>query len=247
METLAIKIAFLLENKIVAFPPGVVGDFLTHMAVKIANEVFGIIGCLRQGAYIASFHQARSLVEICAAVNFVFYEQTRTEQRVWMFFEYEKLSGYNFFSQLQKDYENGKVPQEEYEGMRALADELAVTTDAVKERWSEIYGIPVNKLHKVKNWHHGLTITDMIEKMKDHRIKVRLYRSLSKNTHSNPFAKNMTDGEHLVIGIPRDATKIMHLKNAVQVFSYEFFRLIDQNLGTTHVSDHLHDLIAAIR
>jgi hypothetical protein len=67
LEYLTLQLTDVIEQNGVPLPKGEPGNFIHKVVEKAVNETWGLIGCLRAGAYTSSFHHGRSIIELYAA------------------------------------------------------------------------------------------------------------------------------------------------------------------------------------
>ena len=82
IESLALQISYSFENKIFTLPDDDAGHFLSIMLTKLINELYGIVGCLKNGSYIGSISHIRSIIELYGYVGYVFTDKDKSNLRL---------------------------------------------------------------------------------------------------------------------------------------------------------------------
>lgn len=216
-ERLALKVVYVLEHKISTFPQDKTGEYIRHALTKMTNEMFSTIGCIRSGSLLGANHHIRGLIELNAALYYVFNPSDiiDTAKRIEKFFEYTSLYRYQHRKKLENELRNQQISQKEFDERNLLHD--AGYAEFTSERvlcWQKLYGVKsVDKLLKIKHWHHPDPISNLIKRVNMSRD----YAMLCQPTHFSSIGKNLAGGGFKLFG-----------------FGEENLRIVDANIVTAY-------------
>lgn len=194
-ECVLYQLEFNLQEKEKYLENPLEKSFVLDLLAKLINEGWGLVACIKQGAFIASYHHSRACIELCANFYYVFSNTKKRTERINKYSEFTYLSQYNL-------YEAG----DELALQRISASQFKEWKDEKKPHWIRLYK-PKDDLNKVRNWHDGSsTISQMLEELPNGSLKSH-YDYLCHATHLSPLTVTLSRGRY-TSGLPEKNGKI---------------------------------------
>lgn len=219
LEYLTLQLSDVIEQNGVPLPEGEPGNFIHEVVAKALNEAWGLIGCLRAGAYTSSFHHARSIIELYAAMSFFFSNQKKIAKRAKKFFAYKKIYFLNHYTGLKKQLLAGDISQEVYNERCLVTDEMFQEMQNQNDELAKLYKVSPNELYKVESWHYPARISNLLEAAfarkhihksnlvnGNHNVETfddlsKIYNQFCEMTHLSPLTYSLV-GTSLMMGYP---------------------------------------------
>lgn len=195
LERMTRRLAYVLNHNLIDVPNSNKGKAIRLMIAKIAHEVFAFCGGLRAGTLDGGWHHLRALIEVRAALHYIFADKTQTKVRLEQFFEYGDFMLWQRRKQADDDLQNNRITPLQYDKQNLVSDEMmARVTPQMLDNWRTIWGRSDAKLMTLKHWHRG-TIKDLIEAVGvDVKRDVnREYEVLCQGTHVSPVGHRLAN------------------------------------------------------
>ncbi len=187
--------------------------FAQEAISKQVSEVYGFIGCLEKGAFIAAHHHARASVEIAAGVAYMVSKPSKIEKRLRKYFEFDELSRFNAYHRLLTADRLGILEKVQNAEGVDFDSRLEAWRSSVAD-WINLYGLnpeeseeadvrranEAKALAKVKGWHHPANIDNLISELDVPDSMRETYAFLSHGTHLSPYTKHLSG--NTPIGLP---------------------------------------------
>lgn len=205
LEEIALRFAHALEGRALDLKEGNERVFLSEVLVKTTNEMFATIGSLRNGALLPSYHHTRSVLELAAALDYVYRNPAKRERRLEKFVEYVKVSRYSHFKKWKQRLSAGEVTEDEFTKHCPVPESEFQDLGKRVPEWRRIWKFEGNDPRVIQNWHYEAKIKDLFQSSEILKECWFAYEMISHATHLSPFGKNIRGG-NLVIGFPSDSS-----------------------------------------
>ena len=114
LEAIALRFAHALEENTLDLKQGNEREFLCDILVQATNEMFAMIGCLRNGALLPSYHHMRSVLELYASLEHVYCAPAKRERKLEKFVEYPNVSKYLHSHSWQQQLSKGEITNDQF-------------------------------------------------------------------------------------------------------------------------------------
>lgn len=213
---------------------------ITSLTVtKFAQELLGVIGCLKRGSLYGSAHNVRALMELAAVIYYLDADGNNEKQdkRIKKFNAFFNLEKYKIYTILNEKLTNGKITRKEFDEKKIIMEkDIDSFTPDVVEGWKKLWGIKdSDDLIKVKNWHHKSTIENLLkEAFGEYKDLYEFYCHL---VHFSPFGPNIAG--HGLIMHPNEIRAAIQQIEIASYACFEIIRLLDKwtksNIGVLMV------------
>ena len=243
LERLTLKLAYVLNHNLIDLPKSKKGQAIRVMIVKITHEVFSFCGALRAGSLDGGWHHLRALIEVRAALHYVFADEKETATRLEQFFEFGDLTEWQRRRQLDEQLREGKITPGQFQRRNLISDEVfARVTENILQHWRTIWSKNNAKLASIKHWHLG-PISALIDAVDTKRDLNRAYDVLCHGTHVSPIGHRLANnpGPRTLGFEPAEAVRAIY---DVVGYMYPALRQIDLALDKK-LLNHLKKELAA--
>ena len=196
LDRFAMKVAYVLEEQVVPMPEGKLGTVLGAIISKLTNEVLSFSGALRMGAAHGAWHHVRAVMELDAAVHYLFDDdRSQTAKRVEQFIEFGEMAPWSRRRRLEIERDDGRITDQEFQQRNIVSD--ALIAHAVPERiacWKQLFSCSTEKqLTKRRAWHDGSlkSLFDAVDQSGDRHHE---YEVLCHPTHVSPLGHRLSGG-----------------------------------------------------
>lgn len=148
-----------------------IGIFCEDILRKLLNESVGFLGDLKQGAFFASLHHFRALIELYASAFYCFSDEGKEKKALEKYICFSKAF---FYQKLQTDSSYLGLSQEK---INKLKNEY----EMFKLRLGSVFDLKKN----IKSWRGGLSIEDLLAKLPDSYTKD--YEAVCHCIHFSPL------------------------------------------------------------
>lgn len=177
IEKVLVELSLLFGK--LPLPNGIIGQFSISIINRFFQECFGVIGCLRGGAFYASYHHIRDLLETIALFHFVFAKKNENEKLFECFKEFNDVYKYNCL----KKYPHYK---------QKVSPEIFDFLHKKEPYWRKLYG--VSSTEKIEKWTKKFHIDDTLDELeigvKEWLKRQNLEQNKSLDGHFNPYDFN---------------------------------------------------------
>ncbi len=206
LENIALRFSHALEEKILDLKAGNERVFLVAVLVKTVNEMLAVMGSLRNGALLSSYHHARSIHELFAALEHTYCAPSKRERKLEKFIEYPNVARYLHYLDWQRRLSGGEITEDEFKsGCKVSADAFHDLSKRLPE-WKRIWKLKnadAKDIREIKNWHHPASIEGLFQSSEEAKRSWQIYEMICHATHLSPLGRNVTGGNYF-IGFPRD-------------------------------------------
>lgn len=208
-----LQLTFAADRRDDLFDESTEHRFVQEVLSKQISEVYGLIGCLERGAFVAAHHHARASIELAAGLSYVFSKPAKIEKRLRKYFEFDELARFNVYMSLRDADRLGVIQDAETDEGAEFAHRLEHWQGSVPE-WVNLFGIKVDAdddpealyeaqaeaLGRVRSWHHPANIENMLSGLGDVGNEKMIYGFMSHGTHLSPHTKYLAG--NTPIGLP---------------------------------------------
>lgn len=193
LERLGMKVAYLLDQRLLPLPEGKVGTVVGALIAKLTNELLAFSGALRMGALHGAWHHVRAAMELEGTVHYLFDgEPAQTAKRVEQFLEFGEMAPWARRRRLEFERDEGKLTEDEFREKNIVSDALiAHATPERVECWKRLFSATTEKqLTKRRAWHDGSikALFDAIDPTGDLHFQ---YEVLCHPTHVSPLGHRL--------------------------------------------------------
>lgn len=184
-ECVLYQLEFNLQEKEKYLENSLEKSFVLDLLAKLINEGWGLVACIKQGAFIASYHHSRACLELCAGFFYVFSKPEERKKRIDKYSEFTYLSQYRLH-EAGDEFTQHQISDSEFDELKSK-----------KSFWIKLYGLKNDDdLSKVRNWHHPKAINQMLEELPSGSLKNH-YDYLCHATHLSPFTTTLSRGRYI--------------------------------------------------
>jgi hypothetical protein len=193
LDRITLKLAYALNHNLIDLPDSKKGRAIRVLIAKIAHEAMAFSGGLRAGTLDGGWHHLRALIEVRAALLYLFADKAHTEVRLEQFLEYGDFMVWQKRKQLDDDLKNTRITPLGFDRQNTVSDALLATvTPQVIANWRRIWGKNDKELMKIRHWHRG-TIKDLIDAVPSEHSLNREYEILCQGTHVSPVGHRLAN------------------------------------------------------
>jgi hypothetical protein len=193
LERFTLKLAYVLNHSLIDLPNSKKGQAIRVIIVKITHEVFSFCGALRAGSLDGGWHHLRTLIEVRAALHYLFADRNETATRLEQFFEFGDLALWQRRRLLDEQLQQGKITPLQYQRRNLISDALfARITEDILKHWRTIWNKTNAKLATLKHWHLG-PISSLIEAVDTKNELNRAYEVLCHGIHVSPLGHRLAN------------------------------------------------------
>jgi predicted nucleotidyltransferase len=196
-EALTLRCMHALETGVLKAPDEVTTEFFNSTMCRLVNECHGFTACLKAGAEVAAYHHVRAILELYAALNYVFSSDQEKHTRCLKFSEFHGLSQYNHYMERSHQLNQRTINQEEFNRTCKVSKEKYDQLRANVTTWTDLWKVSENKLSQIVLWHKPDTIKSMLRALDQSDI-VDLYEFFCHGTHLSPSSSRMTHGLRII-------------------------------------------------
>lgn len=205
LEAIALRFAHALEENTLDLKQGNEREFLCDILVQATNEMFAMIGCLRNGALLPSYHHTRSVLELYASLEHVYCAPAKRERKLEKFVEYPNVSKYLHSHSWQQQLSKGEITNDQFIQGCAISQNEFNDLKKRLTKWQRIWKLKDADPDIVKNWHYPATIRGLFESTAMTNDFWTTYEIVSHATHLSPLGRRLRGGQYL-IGFPADSS-----------------------------------------
>ena len=236
LENIALRFAHAIEEKTLDLKDGNEREFLSAVLVKTTNEMFATVGSLRNGALLACYHHARSIIELCAALEHVYCIPSKRERKLEKFVEYPNVAKYLHYRDWQMRLSNGKVTKDEFAQGYNLSESEFKELEKNLPEWQLIWKLNDSDPFPIQNWHYPATIKNLFQSSEETKELWDTYEMFCHATHLSPLGERVTGGRFL-IGFPRNGSNFDYRKINQAI--------IGTILSSQQITIRLHEVVKA--
>lgn len=145
------------------------GSFAQDVIFKILDANLGLLGCLKSGAFYASFHHLRFIMELYASIRYCFSNESEKLKR---------MAKYLFF----REIELCKMIKRNKEGSGILlSKEITKKYENVDDSVLNIFNVTYEEIETVRKWHQEKSDESLIEMLGTGFVKH--YEDFSHHAH----------------------------------------------------------------
>lgn len=234
LENIALRFAHALEEKTLDLKDGNECEFLSAVLVKTTNEMFAAIGSLRNGALLACYHHARSVLELFAALEHVYCNPSKRERKLEKFVEYPNVARYLHYRDWRTRLSNGGATRDEFAQGCHVSGSRFQELEKMLPEWQRIWKLDGKDPDRIQNWHHQATINGLFQSSEETNDLLDTYEMLCHATHLSPLGERVTGGR-LLIGFPRDSSGFDYRKINEPI--------VGTILGAQRITSCLHKIV----
>lgn len=205
LEEIGLRFAHALEEETLNLKEGNEREFLSDVLVKTTNEIFALVGSLRNGALLPSYHHARSVLELFATLEHVYCNATKRDRKLEKFVEYPSLAKYLDCKRWKHCLAVGETTEDQFRKYCLVTEIEYEELEKRLPAWKRIWNLEGAGIEVVKNWHHPADIKGLFASSEMTKECWVSYELISHATHLSPFGKRIRGGHHL-IGFPSDGS-----------------------------------------
>lgn len=210
LEELGVHLLHIFGTGQVVVPNNDAGSVLLALIVKLTNELFAFCGCMRAAALLGSYHHLRVLLELRAALHYLFGEVKDTPKRVSQFLEFERMAPWQRYRTLElardkglrEPASRGSITQDEFVRVNLVSqDRIAHATPDQIKIWMALWGFtnPDKLARDQQHWHEGGIRTLMLS-LDPTGGQYRSYEVLCHATHISPLGHRLIGGPMQLLG-----------------------------------------------
>jgi hypothetical protein len=204
LEAIALRFAHAVEEETIDLREGNEREFLSAILARATSEMFAMIGAMRNGALLPSYHNARAILELFASIEHVYCNSSTKLRKLEKFVEYPKVAKYLHFQSCTQQLAAGEITEETFKKKCPLTE---IEYQEIEKRfpdWQRIWNLDGADPKVVQHWHHSADITALFASSELTRECWNAYGMISHATHLSPLGKNITHN-HCLIGFPLTA------------------------------------------
>lgn len=226
------------------------------LIAKTAIECFALVGSMKNGSLAGAIHHSRSLMEIRAALNYLYEDPAKTPVRVARFLEWSKVAGYLRLARMRAARKaalervegrkkDGLITQDEFDAQKNEIDEIYADeeeslktvgadslTSAEIDEWKKLYGADFEKKpEKLAAWHAGKGITQLVAELGPHEES--LYDVACNATHVSPLGHRLSAPQPVHFGWASDGAALARALGLGATSLAQLVFLLDSRCGGT--------------
>lgn len=201
LQTLTLKLLFLVENKTLQIPNDNRADYVMHIYSKTSQELLAFISCLKSGSLHGAIHHLRAIIEVYVVTNYVYARGNDQKQnkRLKKYREYPGLKKYHLYETLRRMLEANKITKDEFDTDCILKpDEIASFTENKLNEWRRLWSNDTKiDLLEVRYWHYPCNIENLLsEALKSNKT---IYDIICNVVHFSPMASGLAPTNELIL------------------------------------------------
>jgi len=202
LESFNAKVMFAAENEKLTFPPGEPGQVLRIMVAKLSVETLAFMGAMNFGSVVGGYHHIRAIIELRAALHYVFADKSLTERRCQQFAEWDRVEVYIRYLQHRDRLAKKKISQAEFDEVVSMAPWVLKVDAGLLSHWATLYGRDEDFLSvpKKRGYWHEPSINAMVRDMDPTGTMADLYSMACKAPHMSPLGHRFAGGGLKLIG-----------------------------------------------
>jgi Family of unknown function (DUF5677) len=203
LEEIALRFVHALEEGSLDLKEGNERAFLCAVLVKATNEIFGMVGALRNGALLPSYYHARSVLELFASLEHVYCNPPKKQRKLEKFLEYPLLAKYLHYQSWKQQVEAGETSEEQFKKHCPMTETEFQNIVKRLPEWQRIWNLNGADPEVVQHWHYSSDIKGLFSSSEMTKEWWGSYELISHATHLSPLGITITGG-HYLIGFPSD-------------------------------------------
>lgn len=202
LEDIALRFCYALENKTLDLKNGDERHFLSDLLTKTTSEMFALIGAMRNGALIPTYHHTRSILELYAALEHIYCVPAKQERKLKKYIEFKNLAKYLHYSKRKQLLAARQITTQEFSESCPISQEEFDELQKCVPAWNRIWKLTHQDLEVIQYWHHPATIQGLFESSAITKTFWASYENICHATHLSPLGLGLTTG-NLLIGFPK--------------------------------------------
>ncbi len=203
LEEIALRFCHALEEHSLDLKQGKERVFLSDLLTKTTNELFALIGTLRYGAFLSSYHHTRSIFELYAALEHVYCVPSKVARKLEKYVEYKEIAKFLHYRDRKRLLSTGHISEKDFLDSCAISEKEFQDLAARVSNWNRIWKLKDQDPASIKNWHHPAAIENLFRSSESTKPFWQAYESICHITHLSPLSAGLTEG-NLLIGFPRN-------------------------------------------